>query len=393
MKNTIHIFLLALFVFGCKQKNESELTKKSLQGNWAKVKIVESEFYNIRPFSYTPFGLGFDNDSIDFFRGFLKYERDSITHKTNINFRGNHTKYKLKGDSLFIKNPFLNKWDFKWQINIVKKDTLVLKKNDSIVYKLIKQKYDSDNLTEFDQIIFSRSGCYGRCPIIDISLDKSGNVLFQGEGYVNPLGFYKSIVNKKSTDFIFNKFKNADVIDLSNDYSDGPTDGESITTTFIKKGKIIKTIYDYRKSAPRELLWAYVPIENLYNRIKLDSLPIDEPFYPKLQYYTFERDTSILSLQKSESFFLWTEINKSKIVNNDFKAKYTVGFRGNYTYWGKDPDKKRKHKYEIDKIESDGRYFKFYFKGQNPITYDLAYNFLEQNFKDSDFKAIQQYEE
>jgi len=393
MKKTIHIFLLALFVFGCKQNNQSELTKKSLQGNWAKVKIVESEFYNIRPYSYTPFGLGFDNDSIDFFRGFLKYERDSITHKTNINFRGNHTKYKLKDDSLFIKNPFLNKWDYKWQISITKKDTLVLKKNDSIVYKLIKQKYDSDNLTEFDQVIFSRSGCYGRCPIIDISLDKNGNVLFQGEGYVNPLGFYKSIVNKKSTDFIFNKFKNADIIDLSNDYADGPTDGESITTTFIKKGKIIKTIYDYRKSAPRELLWAYVPIENLYNRIKLDSLPIDKPFYPKLQYYTFERDTSILSLQKSESFFLWTEISKSKIVNNDFNAKYIVGFRGNYTYWGKDPDKKRKHKYEIDKIESDGRYFKFYFEGQNPITYDLAYNFLEQNFKDSDFKVIQQYEE
>ena len=82
-----------------------------------------------------------------------------------------------------------------------------------------------------------------------------------------------------------------------------------------------------------------------------------------------EKDSQILRLEKSESFFLWTEIKESKIVNTKFNSKYNIGFRGNYTYWGADPNEKRKYQYELDKIESDGKLFKFSFKDQKSITY------------------------
>jgi hypothetical protein len=120
-------------------------------------------------------------------------------------------------------------------------------------------------------------------------------------------------------------------------------------------------------------------------------LAIDEPFYPKLHYYTFEKNKKILRLQKSESFFLWTEIKKAEIVKKEFNSEYSIGFRANYTYWGKDPNKERKHKYELDEIESNGRLFRFYFQDQESITYDLGYNFIERNFKEYDFNKKTKY--
>ena len=125
---------------------------------------------------------------------------------------------------------------------------------------------------------------------------------------------------------------------------------------------------------------------NLYSQIELKYLENNEPFYPKLHYYTFEKDSLILRLKKSESFFLWTEINKSKTVYEQFEAKYTIGNRGNYTYFGPDPNKNDKRKYRIEKIQSDGQFFRFYFEGRTSITYNIGYNFIQRNFKETDFK-------
>jgi len=89
-----------------------------------------------------------------------------------------------------------------------------------------------------------------------------------------------------------------------------------------------------------------------------------------------------------------TELQKSQIIDENFKfkVKYDVWFRGNYTYWGPDPNKKRKHQYEIEKIDSDGRFFKFYFKGEKPIIYDLGYDFIKRNFDENNFKKKTKYD-
>lgn len=381
----IYLFFI-LLIFGC--ETEKINTKNNLIGEWSKIEEIKND--DVPTFLYRPFGIGFTKDKIEFFNGFKRYDQDSITGKHQLNYKGTFTDYKIENDSIFIINPFNKNWEFKWRIKEQLNDKLILAKNDTTFIKLQKIKLKKGN--SFDQIIFSSSGCYGSCPIIDISINNKSKIYFQGEGYVQSLGFYKSIIDSVKTDYIFSKFAKTNIDSLKNEYAVGHTDDESITTTFVKDGQIIKTIHDYGKAGPKELIWAYVPIQNLYTQIKLDSLANDEPFYPKLHYYTFEKDSQILRLEKSESFFLWTELRDSKIVNTKFNSNYNIGFRGNYTYWGADPNEKRKHQYELDKIESNGRLFKFSFKDQKSITYDLGYNFIERNFKESDFKEKTKYD-
>lgn len=382
------IFLFyILFVFGC--KTDKKNTEKNLIGEWSKIEKTKSKDFIPPPFR-RPFGIGFTKDKIEFFNGFKRYDQDTTKRKRQLNYKGTFTDYKVKNDSIFIINPFNENWEFKWKIKEQLIDTLILTRNDTTFIKLQRIKEKRGN--SFDQIIFSSSGCYGSCPIIDISINNKNKIYFQGEGYIKPLGFYESAIDSFKTNYIFSKFAKANIDNLKSEYAVGHTDDESITTTFIKNGQIIKTIHDYGKAGPKELIWAYVPIENLYTQIELDSLVNDEPFYPKLHYYTFEKDSKILRLEKSESFFLWTEIKKSEIVSKEFVSKYSIGFRGNYTYWGADPNENRKHKYKIDKIESDGEFFRFSFEDQKSITYDLGYNFIERNFKKTDFKKKTKYD-
>lgn len=384
----IYLFFIPL-ILGC--ETEKKNTKNNLIGEWSKIEKVEDNDYPPPPPGFNiPFGIGFTEDKMELFNGFQRYDQDSVTGKRQLNYKGTFTDYKVKNDSIFILNPFNENWEFKWKIKGQLNDTLILTKNDTTFIKLQRIKEKKSN--SFDQIIFSSSGCYGSCPIIDISINNKNKIYFQGEGYVKPLGFYESLIYSIKTDYIFSKFAKANIDSLKSYYAVGHTDDESITTTFVKDGQIIKTIHDYGKAGPKELIWAYVPIQNLYTEIELDSLENDEPFYPKLHYYTFEKDSKILRLEKSESFFLWTEIKDSKIVNTKFNSKYSIGFRGNYTYWGADPNEKRKHLYELDKIESDGKLFKFSFKDQKSITYDLGYDFIERNFKETDFKNKTKYD-
>jgi hypothetical protein len=137
----------------------------------------------------------------------------------------------------------------------------------------------------------------------------------------------------------------------------------------------------------KELTWAYVPIANLHDMIELDSLPEDEPFYPKLHCYIFQKGRLIIPLEKSESFYLWTEIHKSDKTNHTFKPTYSLSFGENFTYWGPNPNK-RQHKYEYKNITTDGRFFKFEYENSDPITYDLGYNFIERNFDRKDFIRV-----
>ncbi|MBN2396427.1 MAG: hypothetical protein JXC36_08220 [Candidatus Atribacteria bacterium] len=400
IKQAIILSILTTFLISCNSTvnkiNSDKQLREQIIGDWEK--IVEKENYSsdvppLPPIFSLPYGMSISLDSIDFCLGFFKTERDSITGDRMVLYLGNIVPYKTNRNSIFIINPLNNKWEFKWKYISRKNDTLKLALNDSTIFKYKKLKYNIDTLSDFDQIIYSSSGCYGSCPIIDISIDKEGNVLFQGEGYVKPLGFISANLNQHTRNSIFDKFRRANPLSLSDEYSVSHTDDQTITTTFIKNGEIVKTIYDYGMAGTSELIWAYIPIANIYSKIQLDTLPIDEPFYPKLHYYAFEKGRLILPLKKSESFYLWTELQKAKFTDKLFKSKYKLTFVRNYTYWGPDPNKERKHKYEISSITTDGQYYKFEFMDANPITYDLGYNFIDRNFQQKEFREPREWEE
>jgi len=382
----IIVSIIALLSFSCNQEaKRNQRLKELLIGEWEYCK-EEPKYAEELEFDYKKsLGIGFFQDSIEFLDGwFLPPYKDFITGKLMAKYYGNFVSYHIKKDSIFVQNPENKKFEFIWKFICVSNDTLHLAFDDSTTIKLKKLVYNIDTIPDFDQIIYSSTGCYGWCPIIDISIDENNYILFQGEGYVEKLGFYEGQIDNNLRKYIFDKFKKANPLRLQKLYAASHTDDESITTTYIKDKKIIKTIHDYGRTGTDDLLRAYVPVANLHNVINLNRIPDDEPFYPKYHYYRFEKGRSILPLDKSESFYLWTELKKSKITSQEFMPDYTIKFTENFTYWGPDANK-RKHKYEYKKITSDGRFFKFEYKNVPSITYDLGYNFIEINFEKSDF--------
>ena len=390
---TIILLTLALLTLSCNQEaKRNQRLKDLLIGEWERCK-EESRYYEdmiYLPF-VQPFGIEFFQDSIEFFNGFFQNDIDSITGKHIAKYCGNIVPYHIKQDWIIIQNEFDYPMQFEWKFVSLLNDTLTFALDDSTTIKFKRLEYNIDTVLDFDQIIYSSSGCYGTCSIIDISIDKNNHIFFQGEGYVGKLGFYEGQLDNNLRKYVFEKFKKANPLRLQKQYEVNHTDDECITTTFIKDGKIIKTIRDYGGIGTNELNWAYTAIANLYNIVNLNRIPDDEPFYPKYHYYTFKKGRLILPLEKSESFYLWTELKKSKITLQEFSPDYIVTFTWNAYYVGRDANK-REHKSEYKKISTDGRFFKFEYKNAPTVTYDLGYNFIEQNFEKSNFIDLKKWE-
>jgi hypothetical protein len=370
----IATFLIALSISCTPSFERQEAEKKiknNIMGSW-----IESNNFPKIP-RYWVSGMTILEDSIDFYLGFNKESEDNNIEQKR--YFGNVVPYKINEDSIFIKNPLTEKWEFRWTFSKRENDTLELADGRGLS-KYKKLHYNLDTLPDFDQIIHSSSGCFGSCPIIDIAVDKEGNVLTQGKGYVKPLGFYAGHIDAKTKNYIFEKFRKSNPLQLNDRYSFSHSDDQTFTTTFIKERKIVKTIYDYGMAGTQDLIWAYIATLNTYSIIQLDSLPLEKVLYPELNCcFSLKRNGLILPLEKSEIFYLWTELKKSNQTDKTFKPEIKHSFFCN-------KNKTNQNECEIKSFSTDWRYYKFEFKNKKSITLDLGYNFIEQNFKPTDFK-------
>lgn len=386
---TILFIIFTIILLGCNQRKEQQKAdnqvREALVGDWEL--IVDNSLVDDFPLEFfrLPLGMTVTKDSIAFYLGFYQEKLDSMTGRRMRQFLGNTVPYQVNKDSVHIKSLVTRNWAFQWKFIAKRNDTLQLASNDSTIIRYKRLTYNLDTLPDFDQIIFSSSGCYGGCPILDISVTREGHVLFQGEGYVKSLGFFTGHLDRQTTQTIFDKFRKANPLALENSYAVDHTDDQTLTTTFIQNGKIVKTIGDYGMAGTKELIWAYMLLSNIHDVMHLNPLPYDEPFYPKLHTFTFKRDKFVLPLAKSESFYLWTELKKAKQIDKSFTAQYKLVFTGNFDYWGPDPNEARTHQYEINNVVTDGQFYKFEFEDREAITYDLGYNFLERNFNTANF--------
>ena len=378
MKNILILTFLAFSFLSCER---SPYSYKDFEGDWKLEDILEEGEEDYSHFEiFSPrVGLSFKDNSVENFNGYFDQINDST-----FNYVGNFSTYKLKGNKLIFNRGLFKKEPMEWEITKVTKDTIYLKDVDDRFY-LRRININTSPKNEFDQIIYSTSGCYGSCPIQDISIERNGNFYFFGEGYVKNTGVFKGHSNEELTSYVFQKFNNVNPLKLEEEYYSSTTDLFETTLTFIKNEKIIKTIVEYGyEKAPDELIWSYVPISNLPDQIKLNEIRSESPPLPDLEFFVFVNNNSILELKKSEGFYLWTEIKShSKTTNDKFIEKYNIRFIENFIYWG--PRPKGSKKSNVKSIISDGQYFKFGMKDGTSITYDLGYNFVERNFSESDF--------
>ena len=397
--NKYILFIFSILLFSCNSKPK----KEALYGFWSKeiahfyddpinvdfndtIKEIEIKNENISPVRYYPYGFAINENEFETFNAYTEILNDSASDKKIIKYYDNRIPYKLIEDSLFILDPIKKKWTLLWKIDNIKKDTLFV----TLISSGKKRKYirlkDYYIKNDFDKIVFSSTGCYGNCPILDIIIDKNGKIIFKGEEYVNQIGYFKKQLSKEETKYIFDKFNRLDLNKLKDKYIANHTDDEAYVVSLIKKGKIIKTITDYGLVAPRELIWCYDRIKNIQNKYKLDSINSKELFHPELRYFAFKKDSLILKLKKSESFYLWSELNNSQSIKKEFKAIYElIYYNAEDMFWD---DKKGDYivkKKKIKKILTDGRYYKIVYLDKREKVFDLGYNFIERNFSHKDF--------
>lgn len=126
-----------------------------------------------------------------------------------------------------------------------------------------------------DSLFFKieRTSCFGRCPTYDISVFKSGYVIYHGKRNVDLIGFFESRVSQNDMDSILKKANQINFFKLNDRYDGNMTDVPS-TIMLIQYDDNIKVVVD-RVKGPQELKQFEMEMDNLL--LKLD--------YKELQTY------------------------------------------------------------------------------------------------------------
>jgi len=251
---------------------------KVLSGDW--VFIKSTSLKNIQqqsqkmippPFPNIYDRLGFsilDNDSCIFKLGFITFKKDTINNELINIYLGNKTNYKVEKNNIGFYDIIKKKWIYSKIISL-KNDTLILENYDSVYTYYIRKPKTNYDLSKIDKIIVSSSGCYGSCPISKTLISSDGKVEFYGFRFNTKQGIYEANISSVEYNEILNNFMKANILELKDRYIANHTDDESITITFMKKDSIVKSIIDYGKEAPSELIQAYTPIRYLYQKLNL----------------------------------------------------------------------------------------------------------------------------
>ncbi|WP_291145173.1 DUF6438 domain-containing protein [Flavobacterium sp. UBA7680] len=382
MKQKISLSILTIFIlYSCQKNNDAQLSKDII-GEWTYIKTEDQrrpqKNDDIKLPPPPPFGrhipgyIFSENNLCENKSGYFKRIEAVERENRKTFFLGTETKYKIENDSLKILDLATKTWENQ-KITSIIGDTLTTEISDSIFAKYARTKYKIDPNENYDKIIVSSSGCYGSCPVLNISIDNNGNVIYYGQEYNTKNGIFKSKITKNEYQKIQTNFKKADIKNLEDNYSANHTDDETVTISFIKNNKIVKSISDYGRESPSALIWAYVPVRYLYQQIKLIPLKVEKPLL-SIWSIGFTKGNQICVLTKSESFYLLTEILKGKETAYKFESRYQIEF------WNDDQNKK-----EI--INTDGRYFKCRDK-----IIDIGYNFLTVNNLSEKFRQKDKYD-
>lgn len=152
------------------------------------------------------------------------------------------------------------------------------------------------------------------------------------------------------------------------------SDSQTVTVSFIKDGKIIKSISDYADSSPSEFIWAYKPVMYLNQKIDLKHVKVKSYLRPQYMHGSFKTDDSYLALAASELFYLLDNFKTGKETEIKFNEKYILDFNDSIS----------------KKITTDGRYYKFYLKDKTTKTIDIGYDFLTNSLV---YKFEKKYEQ
>lgn len=322
---------------------------------------------------------GNSDSSVVYFRSDFRFEKDSI-FKLNDGFfqrgekpneykyLGQKSKFYVDRDSLYIFNTITKNY-FSQKISHLYKDTLALYDDqEKITFYYTKRRPKTATKINLSQITLSLGPCFGTCPISSISIDNEGNIIYLGESNTENIGFYKGRIDKKIFHEIESDLNKIRFIELKNEYSVEATDLPDLSVTFINDEKIIKTIYAYGNTEPRNLKPILNKIIYSYQNANLKKFEFNYPILNQAFPPQF-------LINNSEAFYLQTLLLKAKKTEFQFKPKYyqtaSLILPESYDYENYEQMKR--------KIETDGRYFKLENKNHQFSTFDIGFDFFKVN--------------
>jgi len=121
--------------------------------------------------------------------------------------------------------------------------------------KIIKP--ETQHLERNGELILSmeRTPCFGRCPVYEIKLYKSGLLTYQGKKFTDSVGCFYRIISKKQISDLKLQFDSANYFSMADKYPEdkkAPTDLPSCIL-FYNNGNQQKTITDKRWQSPETL--------------------------------------------------------------------------------------------------------------------------------------------
>ncbi|WP_139217774.1 DUF6438 domain-containing protein [Pontibacter chinhatensis] len=400
MKNLLLYFLPLLLIACHPKQDEPTEQERQLQaqliGDWVPAGFVRNAYPTNPPPPPAIIERGYTflpNGEVDLKQGY--YRRSEVGEDEYNNrryyFLGSKTKYKIAGDSLLIFMPYDSVWTH-FPIARLTKDTLSFK-GEQGVSNYRRATYHLEKAPTFDAIVLSTSGCYGTCPISNTLISADGQVVFVGEEYTTNEGVYISTITGDIYKELQDNYRKAGIDTISTNFSEATMHQEKMSVTFLKDGKIFKTVSDYGNAGPVELVWANIPLRYLYQSINLKKLQQEElPVYVKHHFLSFAKGEKTLDLTQSEGFLLWNYLRLGKRSQEKFTPRFQVSFIDN-NFWG------RRGKYgyapltneHIKSIETDGQFYIFYLEGQEPFTINIGFNFFDLNFNEADFTKKDKY--
>lgn len=102
------------------------------------------------------------------------------------------------------------------------------------------------------QVIFSRGGCRGRCPVYTLFVNAEGTVNYQGEGFVDNIGKFEKKIPQAKVQELMKAFEDAKYFEMADSYDEPQVmDAPRMVVECRMNGKSHKVID--RFNAPEEL--------------------------------------------------------------------------------------------------------------------------------------------
>lgn len=360
------MLLIILGFISCDTRKRDKVNLSFLVGDWKSAVELKRDLHT-KKIKWQDIGnrgdtYSFYSDSTcDNRYGFYKTVSNAV-QEDYIFFLGNKTKYRLEGDSLKIYNPLDSIWDSR-VIYSLTSDSLIFKFTDSTFERFYKVKYVISKEKFFDQVFISSSGCYGCCPANNVIINRAGILIFDGIANNSKNGIFTARISESQFNEVETNFKKVNFERLKNHYKSGWTDQDEVIVTFVKDGKIFRTISDYGQASPTEFFWAYEKARYLYQKLQLDTMNGNH-FEYGLGDIRFEYNRKFLRLNYVQSICLWNLFTDAKETDVSFIPKYKVKYVGNKNY---------------KKIETDGQIYRFTMQNGISKTYDLGFDFFERN--------------